>query len=86
MIQRQRKKDIFRSVFMMSVILCTVFVSMFSSMAYAQTESRKTIRAGFFAWDGYHVVNQDGRRSGYGYDFLKMTENYCNWKMELVQL
>lgn len=52
--------------------------------AAAQTNERETIKAGFFAWDGYHVEDENGLRSGYGYDFLKMTENYCNWKIDFV--
>ena len=44
----------------------------------------RTIRAGFFAFDGYHIQDKDGRRSGYGYDFLQLLARYGGWTYEYV--
>ena len=38
----------------------------------AEPVSPRVIRVGFFAFDGYHMEDADGRKSGYGYDFLQM--------------
>lgn len=36
------------------------------------------LRIGFYAYDGYHAVSEDGTRSGYGYDFLQLMSRYAN--------
>ena len=32
----------------------------------------RNVRIGFFDSDGYHVLNSDGSRSGYGYDYYQI--------------
>ena len=44
----------------------------------------RNVRIGFFDSDGYHVLNSDGSRSGYGYDYYQMMLRYCNWSYEYV--
>ena len=67
-------------------ILCFQILSGFTSLAQgaAAGTERKVVRVGFFAWDGYHVQDERGVKRGYGYDFLKMMENYNNWKYEYI--
>ena len=60
-----------------------LIVSAASSTAYA-AEERDTVRVGFFAFDGYHSVNEKGVRSGYGYEFLRMIARYWNVEYEYV--
>lgn len=43
-----------------------------------------TVRVGFFAFDGYHVQDGDGIRSGYGYEVLQLISNYANLTYEYV--
>lgn len=50
----------------------------------ANNRDRETIRVGFFSFDGYHIVNEDGTRSGYGYDFLRMASRYLNVDYEYI--
>ena len=40
--------------------------------AYAAEDSsqHETVKVGFFAMDGYHMMDEEGNRSGYGSDFL----------------
>ena len=42
-----------------------------------------TVRVGYFAFDGYHM-QEDGVRSGYGYEILQHMAGYTNWKYEYV--
>ena len=44
----------------------------------------KIVRAGFFAFDGYHMMDEDGSRSGYGYDVLRLLAQYTDWKYEYI--
>lgn len=50
----------------------------------AQTMERDVIKVGFFAFDGYHMMDENGNRSGYGYDFLRMAARYLNADYEYV--
>lgn len=42
------------------------------------------IRVGFFAFDGYHNMSEDGTRSGYGYEFIQKILRYNNFTAEYV--
>ena len=66
------------------VTVILLFTCSLPVSAATTVNQRENVKAGFFAWDGYHVEDQNGLRSGYGYDFLKMTESYCNWKIDFV--
>ena len=52
--------------------------------ACAAGNEPKTVRAGFFAFDGYHEIDDEGIKSGYGYDFLRLAERYANVNFEYV--
>ncbi|MDD3154232.1 MAG: transporter substrate-binding domain-containing protein [Victivallaceae bacterium] len=45
-------------------------------------ETRRVVRVGFFPFEGYHIVSPDGRRSGYGYDYLQHLKLYGRWTFE----
>lgn len=36
------------------------------------------IKVGFFAFEGYHEIDENGHRSGYGYDVLQMIARYAD--------
>ncbi|MDD3218732.1 MAG: transporter substrate-binding domain-containing protein [Lachnospiraceae bacterium] len=50
----------------------------------AEYGARKTVRVGFFPFDGYHMEDADGVKSGYGYDILHDMMIYENWNYEYV--
>lgn len=55
--------------------------------AYADNEEkpgRETIRAGFFATDGLHMLDNDGQKSGYGYDLLRYMARYLNVNYQYI--
>ena len=72
------------SLFLAFVIcLCALFS--FSITASASEDAdRKVVRVGFFAYDGYHMMDEDGNKSGYGYEFLQMASRYMNVTFEYV--
>ncbi len=63
--------------------LCAVLLLSFLPCAAAAQELQ-TIRVGFFAFDGYHMQDENGARSGYGYEILQHMAGYTNWKYEYV--
>ena len=54
--------------------------------AYAAEDcsQHETVKVGFFAMDGYHVMDEEGNRSGYGYDFLRLMARYWDVDYEYV--
>ena len=71
-----------------AVLLAFVCVCMIFSpqTAYAAEDSsqHETVKVGFFAMDGYHMMDEEGNRSGYGYDFLRLMARYWDVDYEYV--
>ena len=72
------------------IALLLVFVCVFMIFspqpAYAAEGSsqHETVKVGFFAMDGYHIMDEEGNRSGYGYDFLRLMARYWDVNYEYV--
>ena len=66
------------------ILFFACMISLFPLPASAAAGSSRTIRVGFFAFDGYHIQDKDGNRSGYGYDFLQLLARYGDWTYEYV--
>lgn len=63
-----------------SMIVCLVLLAAaVRPVSAAQTE---IVRVGFFALDGYHMQDQYGDRSGYGYEYLQYMGKYSNFVYE----
>ncbi|WP_455501965.1 transporter substrate-binding domain-containing protein [Gemmiger sp.] len=69
-------------VFLM--LLCILNLMPLSAAADYDSSQRETIRVGFFAMDGYHMMDENGNRSGYGYDFLQLVSRYLDVDFEYV--
>ena len=63
--------------------LCVACLLLLPAGAFA-TQTLKTVRVGFFAFDGYHMQDAQGKRSGYGYDLLQRIAGYTDWQFEYV--
>ncbi|WP_253288432.1 transporter substrate-binding domain-containing protein [Blautia sp. MSJ-19] len=72
--------------FAILMILTGIIITANPSMAHAASgeEQRETIRVGFFAMDGYHMMDEEGNRSGYGYDFLQLVSRYINVDFDYI--
>jgi len=62
-----------------------VFTGFFSVYAENGNHGKKeVVNVGFFAFDGYHMIDENGTRSGYGYDFLQKLGTYTGWTYNYV--
>ena len=52
-------------VILMTMLLLTALLSLSASAAETVNQHER-VRVGFFAMDGYHMMDEDGNRSGYG--------------------
>lgn len=73
-----------RSIAVLLMFIYVLTVCSINVFADYDADSRETVRVGFFAMDGYHMVDGQGVRSGYGYDFLQMVSRYLDVDFEYV--
>lgn len=53
-------------------------------LAPSGARAAKTVRVGFFRFDAYHMIDENGDRSGYGYEMLQRMAQYTDWVYEYV--
>ena len=66
--------------YMMSLLTIALFLLPLTAdaMLLDREQAHREVRVGIFAMDGYHIQNEAGARSGYGYDFLQLVARYSN--------
>lgn len=50
----------------MIVVFMTAFFSMKLNASESKSSQQETIKVGSFAMDGYHMMDEQGNKSGYG--------------------
>ncbi len=65
----------------MGVIL---FVLLLISSFSTAVSAARTVRVGYYMFDGFQMQDAAGHRSGYGYDFLQEVARYTGWNYEYV--
>ena len=80
MISRAKK---YVAVLLVFVCVCMIF-SPQTTYAAEDSSQHETVKVGFFAMDGYHVMDEEGNRSGYGYDFLRLMARYWDVDYEYI--
>lgn len=61
-----------------AAILAVVF-----SCVLVRADNR-VIKVGYYAFDGYQMMDENGERSGYGYDFLQEMARYTDWTYDYI--
>lgn len=54
-----------------------LYTSIFSAPVFSS--NTENIKVGFFAFDGYHMTDFYGNKSGYGYEYLQQIAKYTNF-------
>ena len=67
-----------------SVLAAVLGFAMPASAAGNDGSTQRTLRVGFYAYTGYHVMDADGSRSGYAYDMLQAMAQRENIELEYV--
>ena len=68
---------------------CLAFAAILSMCAPAfaagsETGGGRTVRVGFFSFDGYYTVDSAGERSGYGYELLQLMATHADISYQYV--
>ena len=67
------------------LILCVLMLLSGASTARAaQPDGSRTVRAGVFYFDGYHMEDEDGLLTGYGVEFLNLVSQYSHLNFSYV--
>ena len=66
------------------IIFCLAALFLFSQFFSSEAYAQRRLRVGFFHFDGYHMEDEQGNRSGYGYEYLQHMLLYADWKYEYV--
>ena len=69
---------------LLMTLLCIVMMYPQAVFAAEETSQHETVKVGFFAMDGYHMMDEEGNRSGYGYDVLRLMARYWDVNYEYV--
>lgn len=56
----------------------------FTVCAAEEEKEREVVKVGFWAYEGYHMIDENGMRSGYGYDFLRLASRYMDVDFEYI--
>ena len=76
----RRKKTIrsaVRAHVMLFTVCLTLVLSNFITVFADNVQSgNRTVKAGIFSFDGYHMKDDDGRLTGYGIEFLNLVSEY----------
>lgn len=51
---------------------------------HASQNTTERVRVGFFSFDGYHMIDSRGNRSGYGYDYLQYLSRYTDFTYQYI--
>ncbi|MEG0778085.1 MAG: transporter substrate-binding domain-containing protein [Oscillospiraceae bacterium] len=75
----------FMVLFGCAVLLCGSLASAFASETTAEISTNpKVIRFGWYDYAGFYQLDENGYRSGYGYDYLQELARYGGWSYEYV--
>ena len=83
--EKEKRKCFWKYLIFLALSVCLLLGSGRQTFAGQSGDgNRETIKAGFFAFEGYHMTAEDGTRSGYGYDFLRMASRFMDVRFEYV--
>lgn len=80
----QRSSVISRFVIVCCMLGILIQGSMAEMIGKAAEGNHDRFRVGFFAFSGYHEIDDDGARTGYGYEFFQKISILDDWTFEYV--
>ena len=79
-----KRAGVYRELAILTAMLILTALLSFPARAEGAESQHEHVRVGFFAMDGYHMMDEDGNRSGYGYDFLRLMARYWDADYEYI--
>jgi|GEM_PF-2598629 diguanylate cyclase (GGDEF) domain len=66
------------------VILISLCIAVSAFVPIMAQEKQSVIRVAFFQMDGFNETDENGKNSGYGYEYLRELAKYTGWNYEFV--
>ncbi|MEA4853278.1 MAG: transporter substrate-binding domain-containing protein [Christensenella sp.] len=66
------------------IVLCALLICAPFCVAHASQTGGRQVKVGFYAIDGYQMIDEDGKKSGYAYEYLQHMKLYTDWEYEYV--
>ncbi|MCM1314491.1 MAG: response regulator [Alistipes senegalensis] len=64
-------------------MMCLIFImSSFITASAGEDSDNRTVRAGIFGFEGYHMKDEEGRLTGYGIEILNLFSQYSHLNFE----
>jgi len=79
--RKQRWRPYLKAIF--ALLVCFVLISS-NILPAAAEETNRTVKAGVFFFDGYHMKDSDGSYTGYGIELLNLISQYSHLNFEYV--
>lgn len=67
-----------------TLLATLIMLSCLSPAAFAGTGNARVVRVGFPMIESFQMMDENGNKSGYAYEFLQNMKLYTNWKYEYV--
>ena len=88
MMNRKRRRHLPNQPYVRQILtlfLCVVLLSTnVPAAAGAEAANNRTVKAGVFFFDGYHMRDDDGSYSGYGIELLNLISQYSHLNFEFT--
>lgn len=72
------------SLLMMLLILLFFIDIQISFADTSALKQKKVVKVGYYLYEGYQDVDENGVYSGYGYDYLKEISQFADWEYEFI--
>lgn len=74
-------KQMKHALFLLTIGFLIIFTS---AVTFANDTEPEKLRVGYFAFDGYHMIDENGQKTGYGYDVIQLLRPYLACSYEYV--
>ena len=74
----QRKEKMFSKIAAFAICVILILSNFITAAAADGQSDNRTVKAGIFYFEGYHMKDEDGRLTGYGIEFLDLVSQYSH--------
>lgn len=75
------RKKLYKILFCLAIFFCLNILGVRAE----EKDQKDVVRVGYVQLPGYFESRENGKYSGYGYDFLKEISQYAGWEYEFVE-
>ena len=80
--RKQKRRSYAKQI--LSLLACFLLVSSNILFVSAKETANRTVKAGVFAFDGYHMQDENGVYTGYGIELLNLISQYSHLNFEYI--